>query len=331
LVRSPGSPTSRNIVLTTVSSSDNNFFNYKKATVTVTKTVQDPQGNPASWDNGTFTIQSSGKPDQNLANGGSYTYTDLFPGSYTFTEAANGNYDLVAVNGADSTGTRSGTVELLSDEDENIEFVNRQKTASVTIVKDVRDPLGNDVSDAAIFTARTGSNLTTFAEGSNGSFTLNPGVYTFTEDAKTGYTLNSITPDNDSSAANGTTQTLSSNVPLTITFTNYQNYGSISGTKFEDPDGVLSTTTGRIGLPGWTIALYSTDSSYANPTYVTETTTGADGSYSFASVIPGFYRIQEVLQSGWTAVSDWFINLFVDPGEANPDQNFVNLRTLQSQ
>ena len=287
--------------------------------------MQNPQGTAAAWDNGTFTIESI-KGNHDLTNGTSYTYQNLFPGSYTFTESANGNYDLVAINGADSAPGRSGIVELASDEDENIEFVNRQKTVTVTIVKDVRDPLGADVSDSTSFTARVGSASTSFAEGSNGSFVLNPGVYTFTEDAKIGYVLNSINPDNDADASNGTTQTLSSNVPLTVTFTNYQNYGSISGHKYEDADGDLATTGDRSPVVNWLIQLFRTDSNYENGVEVgtVPTYTDVNGFYSFTNLIPGYYRVVEEVKAGWQALSSLFVNLFVDPGEANPNQDFVN-------
>ncbi|MBP9073314.1 MAG: Ig-like domain-containing protein [Caldilineaceae bacterium] len=69
---------------------------------------------------------------------------------------------------------------------------------------------------------------------------------------------------------------------------------SLSGAKYSDPNGNGTRDGGEPGLSGWTIRLTG------GPNNVDRTTTtGADGSYSFANLEPGTYAVTEVQQSGW--------------------------------
>lgn len=71
--------------------------------------------------------------------------------------------------------------------------------------------------------------------------------------------------------------------------------GSISGMKFEDVDGDGSLADTVNPLDGWTIELYDDGDNF-----ITDTTTAGGGSYSFADLDPGTYKVCEVLQVGWT-------------------------------
>jgi uncharacterized repeat protein (TIGR01451 family) len=73
---------------------------------------------------------------------------------------------------------------------------------------------------------------------------------------------------------------------------------SISGFKYGDVDDSDAVDSSGPGLSGWTIKLFKKDSS---GTYRT-TTTGADGSYSFANLPSGKYYVTEDISSkpGWT-------------------------------
>ncbi len=97
--------------------------------------------------------------------------------------------------------------------------------------------------------------------------------------------------------------------PLTNPFTYVP--GQISGHKFSDLDGNGVWDEGEPALQGWTIRLYrmepvpvAVDVSPADVpvgwSLVAETTTGADGTYSFDGLVPGVYRVEEVQQPGWT-------------------------------
>lgn len=76
---------------------------------------------------------------------------------------------------------------------------------------------------------------------------------------------------------------------------------SIAGTKYEDLNGDGDRDPGEPGLAGWTIKLLYEGS------YVTSTTTDADGKYRFSldaeehDIGPGDYTVEEVQKAGWKA------------------------------
>lgn len=74
--------------------------------------------------------------------------------------------------------------------------------------------------------------------------------------------------------------------------------GSISGVKFNDlnRNGVLDP--GEPGLPDWTIYLDSNDNGLLD-TGEPATVTGADGTYQFTDLTPGFYTVREVPRPGF--------------------------------
>ena len=68
---------------------------------------------------------------------------------------------------------------------------------------------------------------------------------------------------------------------------------TISGEVFGDQNGDGSLDGADEGISGWTVDLVNSASS------VVATTTGSDGSFSFAGVGPGTFTVEEVLQSGF--------------------------------
>ncbi len=85
--------------------------------------------------------------------------------------------------------------------------------------------------------------------------------------------------------------------------TNAFSYDScVGGTKFEDLDGDGIRDPDEPGLGGWTIRLFPEMVGIAPATvsWIAETVTEGDGSYSFCQLPPGDYRVEEVLQEGWT-------------------------------
>jgi len=298
------------------------------ATITIHKDVRAPDGSDVS-DSHSFTVKRDGVEGKTIAEGTDAVYS-VAPGTYTFTEDADGDYTLDSITGDDDAIALNGaTVTVGSGESKELTFVNKQMKATITIVKDVRDPGGYDISDNNIFTVRVGgSDPKNFAEGSNAQYQLDPGQYVFTEDAESGYTLMGVNPDNNALASDGTTQTLTSNQSLTITFTNYQDYGSVSGTKYEDEDGSLGTTDDQTGIENWWVYLYQTTSDYTGGTLFDSLQTESDGSFNFASVIPGYYQLTEEIRTGWKNLTSWFLNFMVGPGEDVVDKDFVNFQNV---
>lgn len=69
---------------------------------------------------------------------------------------------------------------------------------------------------------------------------------------------------------------------------------SISGLVYNDANASGSLDEGEVGLEGVTIQLIPTDGSAT-----IETVTGSDGSYTFATPVPGTYQVRQVLPEGY--------------------------------
>jgi uncharacterized repeat protein (TIGR01451 family) len=76
--------------------------------------------------------------------------------------------------------------------------------------------------------------------------------------------------------------------------------GSISGCKWHDLDRDGVRDADEPGLPGWTIKLHRWDPEIGGWIYLKEETTGETGSYVFTGLVGGEYRLEEVVQEGWT-------------------------------
>ena len=119
-------------------------------------------------------------------------------------------------------------------------------------------------------------------------------------------------------------QTVNFNSPDVDTL-NFGNFTltSISGEAFQDTNGNGALDSGETGLNGWTIELENTSG------VVQQTTmTGTNGTYTFANLQPGAYRIREVGQTGWIQTT---VNPgdFVNASAANPTAvNFGNFQPV---
>ena len=121
-----------------------------------------------------------------------------------------------------------------------------------------------------------------------------------------------------------------------------ENKGSISGNVLLDTTGDGAGDTPQGGV---TVELYADTDGDGNPdgTAIDSTTTAGDGSYSFDPVAPGKYVVVEITPAGLTDVSDDDaspedsspadsgtpvddqIPVTVEPGEADADNNFVDV------
>src|SRR5205823_11810713 len=106
------------------------------------------------------------------------------------------------------------------------------------------------------------------------------------------------TPDpNDVTAVSG--------VPATNLLFGEFSTGAVRGRVFQDRDADGTDSAGDAGLGGFTVRLFrdadgngSFDA--ATDPLVAATTTGPDGSYSFAGVGPGLFFVREDVQPGQT-------------------------------
>ena len=74
---------------------------------------------------------------------------------------------------------------------------------------------------------------------------------------------------------------------------------TISGQKYEDVNGNGGRDAGEPGIAGWTILL----DAGADGTVDDMRTTASDGSYDFADLGPGVYRVREEQRPGWVQMT----------------------------
>jgi cysteine-rich repeat protein len=99
-------------------------------------------------------------------------------------------------------------------------------------------------------------------------------------------------------------------------------YSTISGYKYEDEDGIATTTDDWTPLGDWVINLFDSSST---STPISTLNTNSLGYFEFTSLIPGDYTVTEELQDSWlalfptstsltllsgTATSTYFVNYF---------------------
>jgi subtilisin family serine protease len=102
------------------------------------------------------------------------------------------------------------------------------------------------------------------------------------------------------------------------------NTGTIQGVAFEDLDGDGTRDAGEAGLAGWTIELDLGNDASVNAS----TVTGADGTYSFTSIVTGTHAVREVVPAGWlqTAPPGGVYVVTLAPGDVASGRDFGDVR-----
>ena len=143
-------------------------------------------------------------------------------------------------------------------------------------------------------------------------FSVAPGDHTVTETVKNGWYL-----------INDELQGHSFSVPEAQTVeVKYYNaeYAAISGYKYEDIDGIASTTADIVGKSGWTVSLYDMADLINS---VATTTTDANGYFAFTNLKTGSYRVVEEEKTYWTAMTATSTDFVLTSGTAT-STNFIN-------
>jgi len=160
------------------------------------------------------------------------------------------------------------------------------------------------------------NNATTTATTTDGCLVFDglvPGQYTLSEEVINGwYTL---FPENGQISI-----TVVAGEQEEVNFYNFQ-YGSISGYKFQDLDGYVSTKHDLIGLSDWTINLFSSEST---TTPLMSTTTDESGYYKFSQLLPGDYLLTEETPNHWLELSSPTSTISIFSGDQYLNKNFVN-------
>jgi hypothetical protein len=98
--------------------------------------------------------------------------------------------------------------------------------------------------------------------------------------------------------------------------------GIISGAVYDDLNGSGQEQGTDPGLLNWTVNLFD-----GNGNFITSTTTGSTGGYSFLNLTPGTYSVQEVPQSGYTETATPSSPISVSAGN-NVVANFGNFQNV---
>lgn len=145
----------------------------KNAQIIVSKDVLAPDGGPID-DNHQFSVELQGIIKK-IAEGTDAIYT-LAPGTYTLDEIIDPNYDLVGYSPDEDMGTSGAQITVLPGETKEILVTNKQKEARINVIKDVRAPNGDDVSDNHDFFVRlNGQDEELINESTQAHYGVNPG------------------------------------------------------------------------------------------------------------------------------------------------------------
>jgi protocatechuate 3,4-dioxygenase beta subunit len=243
---------------------------------------------------------------------GSYSFANLRPGTYSLKESNQGNY----LDGKDTIGSQGGTVS--QDQFSNIvlqpgvtgvnnNFAELQSSSLSGFVyidannNGAKDP--GELGASSVVVTLTGTDdlghavnqtQTTAADGSYSFGNLRPGTYALAETGSDGLQDGTDTAGNLGGTVSHDTI---SNISLQsgVAGVNYdfgeRNAGSLGGFVYLDQNDNGVKDPGESGIAGITVTLTGTDNQ-GHSVNLTQTT-AADGSYSFANLVPGTYSITE--------------------------------------
>ena len=311
-------------------SNNNNFGNFKCATISGTK-WEDKNGNGqkddgdntlSGWtinlngpESATTSTNANGNYSFNVCKGGDFTVTESFPNTdwyQTYPGGASPNHQITVTSGGVYTDKNFGNTEYA----EIYGFKYRDNDGDGVL--DPEDLLFT--LEGWIFDLYDGITNTVL-----GSYTTSyDGYYEFTglfvnkpyyvlERQRVGWT------QTYGPTATPTPFYVQSGEEKQIDFANFQNVDRFF-CKDSDPDGDLSTVTGRQALGGWEIDLYK-NGLLIDDTGVTEAGTGC---LRFTNLGPGNYTAQEATPSGWQNLTPITYDFTPQSGDAPLYYAFVN-------
>jgi len=294
-------------------------------TVIVHKDVQGPIGEVVSDTSTNFTVDLDGSNSQNIKDGDMYTYTNVPTGDHTVHETnVSPNYTLYGISLTTGTEGSTGGLSFSVNKDQttHVYVTNRQKKATITVEKIVLDSKGKPISDHQTFSVElNGSNRDNgLADDHKVEYIVNPGgPYGITEIPNGSYDYLGCKLPNQEDALSFSPK---SNESITITCTNQQKPGSISGYKYK--------ANGTTPIENWRINLFSCDSNFltCGANAIATTLTNASGFYSFTDLITGFYRVFEELRDEFTPVGVTTHDVTINSNTQSTENNFSNFENV---
>lgn len=279
--------------------------NTKRGSITVYKDVVNPAGD-AVVDGHWFGVKLNDANPQSISEFNSYTYSNLVPGTYTVTEAVDGDYEFMSFS-TDADGETSGAQVVVAPGATTVlTITNKQKPATLNVIKVVDNSHGLGTSVSGDFTLNVdgpSASPSSFAGSAEGTaVTLYPGAYTVGETPVSGYAMGT------SADCMGI---IASNQTKTCIVTNYDlepGKGAIILTK-----NVVNDNAGTAEVPNFTLKITP------NEGEAMEVSSGSvnqlmPGVYNVSEVIPGeltqgYMQTSFVCMNGESAIEGTSINL----------------------
>ena len=309
-------------------SENNNFGNFKNISITTCKqddrdgniTTTNDRTNVKGWTMTLYDDAVQVGTTQLTGLDGCYTWTNLGPGNYSVTEESRSGWHNLNSSSHGFGGIDSG------DTSKSWTFINTR--LGKVIVKKVM--VGG--TDSFDFTGDVNGTIST----NDGTIELNnviPGDdKTSEESEKTGWNLTDISCEGGRSMGPGLIDLANRRVifrvesgeTITCTFTNTK-YSSISGYKYADQDGLLTTPDDQDPVSGWKMKLFKFDGVRYIDTNKS-TTTDSNGYYIFDNLTSGLYRVIEESKTGWTPLlpTSEQIDRSLTSGQNSINNNFIN-------
>ncbi len=282
------------------------FTNTKKGHIIVDK-ITNPGQDPESF---TFNTTGTGYSGFSLTDASTPNDQELAPGRYTVAESVPDGWNLTNTSCISSIQDTETANSLELDAGETIICTFTDTKHGRFIVHKETDP-ASDITTEFTVTASTGNGaiLSTPTQNVTGGgfidYEVMPGVYSATE----------------SNLPLGWQQYLNSCTDIVIPaggshtcYIHNTKLGSISGYKYD--------ATSNLGLLGWTIYLYNTNSQATSSTI-----TDSQGYYSFLDLWPSLYTFSEHLETGWTPISSP-APVTLTAGQNSTGNNFVNFKNI---
>lgn len=299
----------------------NNDCKVPSGTLTVKKVVT-PDSDTTSFNiTGKGTISVAGAPTFLDGDTGTISATQsktftVYPGTYSVTEQLSEGWRQVS-----NTCTN---VVIAKGESKECTITNT-KEAKLTIVKiaypgsEQEFTFTSNIPENSTFTLKDVDS----SPDVNGSktFNLTEGTYSVSEKDTDGWNKTSASCSNNDSVS---AISLKPGDNVTCTFVNTK-YGSISGHKWNDADGLATTADDRTAVSGWTIFIDKDSNAILDEGEIS-TTTGIDGKYSFTNLLPGTYTISEVLTVGWIQLGNLSQRVTITAGEDKENIDFINVK-----
>jgi|GEM_PF-5383497 len=248
--------------------------NTKLGSITVHKNVLGIDGETDIVDNYSFTVRLNGDIQKTVSEETVAVFGNLTPGTYTITENLDGKYQFMSMTPDADLELGGAQIVVSAGVNTDVYITNRQKAATITVIKDVVGPGGSAVLDNHEFMVTLDGKTRTFSEESSYAFAVGAGTFSAVETVDDNYgdivySVPSVTVELGGSA--------------TITITNKQKSGTLT---------IIKNVINHEGIGSKALTDFSFRVNGAGPVSFVE-------GGNVVSVNPGAYVVAEEVADGY--------------------------------